>query len=93
MGRLATPVEARESLSFRCLGRGPRLAQRQRVNNRVVLVGAEQDFFLDLLEMLVPGGATDPLLSLDDAVRGQLPPPPTGPFEVKFGLSEVTWTA
>jgi hypothetical protein len=65
------------------------------VNNRVVLVGAEQEFFLDLLEMLVPGGATDPVLSLDDVVRGQLPPPPTGPFEVWFvgsdmdGLNEI----
>jgi hypothetical protein len=65
------------------------------VNNRVVLVGAEQDFFLDLLEMLVPGGAQDALLSLDEVAPGQLPPPPTGPFEVWFvgsdldGLNEI----
>ncbi|MGO8971656.1 MAG: hypothetical protein ACLQDQ_19015 [Myxococcaceae bacterium] len=65
------------------------------MNNRVVLIGAEQDFFLDLLEMLVPGGARDPLLSLDEMAPGQLPPPPTGPFEVWFvgsdgeGLNEV----
>ena len=65
------------------------------VNNRVVLIGAEQDFFLNLLEMLVPGGAHDPLLSLDDIAPGQLPPPPTGHFEVWFvgsdldGLNEV----
>jgi two-component system, NtrC family, sensor kinase len=65
------------------------------VNNRVVLIGAEQDFFLDLLEMLVPGGSRDPLLSLDDIAPGQLPPPPTGPFEVWFvgsdtdGLNEI----
>jgi hypothetical protein len=65
------------------------------VNNRVVLIGAEQDFFLNLLEMLVPGGARDPLLSLDDIAPGQLPPPPTGHFEVWFvgsdleGLNEV----
>jgi hypothetical protein len=75
--------------------RGSPLAQRPAVNNRVVLIGAEQDFFLDLLEMLVPGGATDPLFSLDDLMPAQLPPPPTGPFEVWFvgsdidGLNEV----
>jgi two-component system NtrC family sensor kinase len=65
------------------------------VNTRVVLIGAEQDFFLDLLEMLVPGSAGDPLLSLDDVATGQLPPPPGGAFEVWFvgsdidGLNEV----
>jgi hypothetical protein len=65
------------------------------VNNRVVLIGAEQDFFLDLLEMLVPGGASDPLQSLEGEAPAQLPPPPTGPFEVWFvggdvdGLNEV----
>jgi hypothetical protein len=65
------------------------------VNNRVVLIGAEQDFFLDLLEMLVPGGARDSLFSLDELAPAQLPPPPTGPFEVWFvgsdneGLNEV----
>ena len=59
------------------------------MNNRVVLIGAEQDFFLDLLEMLVPGGAGDPLLSLDDSAPGQIPPPPTGPFEVWFVGSDV----
>lgn len=80
---------------MRELGSGPPLAKRPGVNNRVVLIGAEQDFFLDLLEMLVPGGAHDPLLSLDDLAPGQLPPPPTGHFEVWFvgndldGLNEV----
>jgi hypothetical protein len=59
------------------------------VNNRVVLIGAEQDFFLNLLEMLVPGAAGDPLLSLDDIAPGQLPPPPTGHFEVWFAGSDV----
>jgi hypothetical protein len=59
------------------------------VNNRVVLIGAEQDFFLQLLEMLVPGAAGDPLLSLDDIAPGQLPPPPTGNFEVWFVGSDV----
>jgi two-component system, NtrC family, sensor kinase len=71
------------------------LQKPRSVNNRVVLIGAEQDFFLDLLEMLVPGGAEDPLLSLDDFAPGQLPPPAAGPFEVWFvgsdldGLNEV----
>ena len=65
------------------------------MNNRVVLIGAEQDFFLDLLEMLVPGGSRDPILSLDELAPAQMPPPPTGPFEVWFvgndldGLNEV----
>jgi two-component system NtrC family sensor kinase len=65
------------------------------VNNRVILIGAEQDFFLDLLEMLVPGGAGDPLLAQDGLTASPLPPPATGPFEVWFvggdidGLNEV----
>jgi hypothetical protein len=65
------------------------------VNNRVVLIGAEQDFFLDLLEMLVPGSGGDSVVALDDLAPAQLPPPPTCPFEVWFvggdvdGLNEV----
>ncbi len=65
------------------------------MNNRVVLIGAQQDFFLDLLEMLVPGGAAEPLVSLDEHAPGQLPPPPAAAFEVWFvgsdidGLNEV----
>jgi hypothetical protein len=71
------------------------LHDRPGVNSRVVLIGAEQDFFLDLLEMLVPGSSRDPLLCLDELAPAQLPPPPTGPFDVWFvgsdadGLSEV----
>ncbi len=59
------------------------------MNTRVVLIGAEQDFFLDLLEMLVPGSACDPLTSLDEVAPGQVPPPPAGPFEVWFVGSDV----
>jgi hypothetical protein len=74
---------------------GSALAKRRGVNNRVVLIGAEQEFFLDLLEMLVPGGSRDPILSLDELAPAQMPPPPTGPFDVWFvgsdldGLNEV----
>lgn len=65
------------------------------MNNRVVLIGAEQDFFLDLLEMLVPGGAGETMLLRDDLAPAPVPPPPTGPFEVWFvggdvdGLNEI----
>jgi len=65
------------------------LHDQRGVNNRVVLIGAEQDFFLDLLEMLVPGGSRDPILSLDELAPAQMPPPPTGPFEVWFVASDV----
>jgi two-component system, NtrC family, sensor kinase len=74
---------------LRAVGAGSTLAKRDGVNNRVVLIGAEQEFFLDLLEMLVPGASLDPLLSLDEIAPGQLPPPPTGPFEVWFVGSDV----
>jgi two-component system NtrC family sensor kinase len=89
------PRQCKNPFPCRYLDRGSTLANRQGVNNRVVLIGAEQDFFLDLLEMLAPGGARDPLLSLDDIAPGQLPPPPVGPFEVWFvgsdsdGLNQV----
>ncbi len=45
--------------------------------------------------MLVPGGAREPLLALDDVAPAKVPPPPTGPFEIWFvggdldGLNEV----
>lgn len=64
------------------------------MNSRIVLLGTEQDFFLQLLEMLVPGGARD--LALEAEERGQTPPPPeAAPFEVWFayrgveGLDEI----
>jgi two-component system, NtrC family, sensor kinase len=64
------------------------------VNSRIVLLGTEQDFFLQLLEMLVPGGARDRALEAEE--QGAPPPPPeAAPFEVWFayrgtdGLDEV----
>jgi hypothetical protein len=64
------------------------------VNSRIVLLGTEQDFFLQLLEMLVPGGARD--LTLEAEERGEAAPPPeAAPFEVWFayrgtdGLDEI----
>jgi len=39
------------------------------VNSRVVLLGTEQTFFLQLLEMLVPGGARDVADGLDEIRR------------------------
>ena len=64
------------------------------VNSRVVLLGSEQDFFLQLLEMLVPGGARDATLEAEE--QGKPPPPPeAAPFEVWFayrgtdGLDEI----
>lgn len=64
------------------------------VNSRIVLLGTEQDYFLQLLEMLVPGGARDQALEAEE--QGQPPPPPeAAPFEVWFayrgtdGLDEI----
>jgi two-component system, NtrC family, sensor kinase len=64
------------------------------VNSRIVLLGTEQDFFLQLLEMLVPGGARDRAPEAEE--QGAPPPPPeAAPFEVWFayrgtdGLDEV----
>jgi len=64
------------------------------VNSRIVLLGTEQDYFLQLLEMLVPGGARDHALEAED--QGLPPPPPeAAPFEVWFayrgtdGLDEI----
>jgi len=64
------------------------------VNSRVVLLGTEQTFFLQLLEMLVPGGARDAALEAEE--QGLAPPPPeAAPFEVWFayrgtdGLDEI----
>ncbi len=64
------------------------------MNSRIVLLGTEQDFFLQLLEMLVPGGARDVALEAEE--QGAPPPPPeAAPFEVWFayrgsdGLDEV----
>ena len=64
------------------------------VNSRIVLLGTEQDYFLHLLEMLVPGGARDRALEAEE--QGQTPPPPeAAPFEVWFayrgtdGLDEI----
>src|SRR4030095_3080831 len=50
------------------------------VNSRIVLLGTEQDFFLQLLEMLVPGGARD--MALEAEERREPPPPPqAAPFQ------------
>ena len=64
------------------------------VNSRIVLLGTEQNYFLQLLEMLVPGGARDHALEAEE--QGQPPPPPeAAPFEVWFayrgtdGLDEI----
>jgi hypothetical protein len=64
------------------------------LNSRIVLLGTEQDFFLQLLEMLVPGGARDTALEAEE--QGQpAPPPEAAPFEVWFayrgtdGLDEI----
>ena len=64
------------------------------MNSRVVLLGTEQTFFLQLLEMLVPGGARDVALEAEE--QGLPPPPPeAAPFEVWFayrgtdGLDEI----
>jgi hypothetical protein len=64
------------------------------VNSRIVLLGTEQDFFLQLLELLVPGGSRDRALEAEE--RGETPPPPeAAPFEVWFayrgtdGLDEI----
>jgi CheY-like chemotaxis protein len=64
------------------------------VNTRIVLLGTEQDFFLELLEMLVPGGARDPALDAEEH-NGITPPPEAAPFEVWFaycgtdGMDEI----
>jgi hypothetical protein len=64
------------------------------VNSRVVLLGTEQNYFLQLLEMLVPGGSRDVALEAEE--QGLPPPPPeAAPFEVWFayrgtdGLDEI----
>ena len=64
------------------------------MNSRIVLLGTEQDFFLQLLEMLVPGGARDAVLEAEE--QGRPPPPPeAAPFEIWFayrgtdGLDEI----
>ena len=64
------------------------------MNSRIVLLGTEQDYFLQLLEMLVPGGARDVALEAEE--QGAPPPPPeAAPFEVWFayrgtdGLDEI----
>ena len=64
------------------------------MNSRVVLLGTAQDYFLQLLEMLVPGGARDHTLEAEQG--GQpAPPPEAAPFEVWFayrgtdGLDEI----
>lgn len=64
------------------------------VNSRIALLGTEQDYFLQLLEMLVPGGARDRALEAEE--QGQpAPPPEAAPFEVWFayrgtdGLDEI----
>jgi hypothetical protein len=64
------------------------------VNSRIVLLGTAQDYFLQLLEMLVPGGARDHGLEAEE--QGLPPPPPeAAPFEVWFayrgtdGLDEI----
>lgn len=64
------------------------------MNSRIVLLGTEQDYFLQVLEMLVPGGARDRTLEAEE--QGQpAPPPEAAPFEVWFayrgsdGLDEV----
>jgi len=64
------------------------------VNSRIVLLGTEQEFFLQLLELLVPGGARDVLLEAEE--EGRLPSPPeAAPFEVWFayrgtdGMDEI----
>ncbi len=64
------------------------------MNSRIVLLGTEQDYFLQLLEMLVPGGARDQALEAEE--MGQpAPPPEAAPFEVWFayrgtdGLDEI----
>ncbi len=72
-----------------------RVLQRfQGVNSRVVLLGTEQNFFLQLLEMLVPGGARDHALEAEEQGR-PAPAPESAPFEVWFayrgtdGLDEI----
>jgi len=64
------------------------------LNTRIVLLGTEQDYFLEVLEMLVPGGARDQALEAEE--QGHPPPPPeAAPFEVWFaylgtdGLDEI----
>ncbi|HTS83087.1 MAG TPA: hypothetical protein VMH40_20995 [Myxococcaceae bacterium] len=64
------------------------------MNSRIVLLGTEQEFFLQLLELLVPGGARDVLLEAEE--EGRPPPPPeAAPFEVWFayrgtdGMDEI----
>lgn len=58
------------------------------MNSRIVLLGTEQDFFLQLLEMLVPGGARDATLEAEEV--GQEPPTPeAAPFEVWFAYRGV----
>lgn len=64
------------------------------VNSRIVLLGTEQDFFLQLLEMLAPGGARDVALEAEELAVPP-PPPEAAPFEVWFayrgtdGLDEI----
>lgn len=64
------------------------------MNTRIVLFGTEQGYFLQVLEMLVPGGARDHALEAEEL--GHPPPPPeAAPFEVWFaylgtdGLDEL----
>ena len=64
------------------------------MNSRVVLLGTEQNYFLQLLEMLVPGGARDAALEAEEQGL-PTPPPEAAPFEVWFayrgtdGLDEI----
>src|SRR5262249_6913963 len=64
------------------------------VNTRIVLLGTEQDFFLNVLEMLVPGGAREHALEIEEQ-GSHVPSPDAAPFEVWFaycgtdGLDEI----
>ena len=90
---LTPPVDSQPPSTWGFLG-GSAVAEIPGVNSRIVLLGTEQDFFLQLLEMLVPGGARDQALEAEE--QGQPPPPPeAAPFEVWFayrgtdGLDEI----
>ena len=64
------------------------------MNTRIVLLGTQQDYFLQVLEMLVPGGARDRAMEAEELGR-PAPPPEAAPFEVWFaylgtdGLDEI----
>ena len=59
------------------------------MNTRIVLLGTEQDYFLQVLEMLVPGGARDHALEAEEL--GHPPPPPeAAPFEVITGETQAS---